>query len=80
MTDTRRPLPPIIAAQIDAVFDDFEVSAVKTGMLSSTAIIEVVAAMLKPQNISNLVVDPVMVATSGTAHDMASMAGSENPS
>ena len=33
----------IIEAQIDAVFDDFEVAAVKTGMLSSTAIVEVVA-------------------------------------
>ena len=31
-----------IAAQIDAVFDDFDVAAVKTGMLSSTAIVEVV--------------------------------------
>ena len=48
-----------VAAQIDAVFDDFEVSAVKTGMLGSAAIVETVAAMLKPQNVANLVVDPV---------------------
>ncbi|WP_455370905.1 bifunctional hydroxymethylpyrimidine kinase/phosphomethylpyrimidine kinase, partial [Petrachloros mirabilis] len=39
----------IIASQIDAVFDDFEVAGVKTGMLSSTAVVEVVAKMLKPQ-------------------------------
>lgn len=58
---------PIIAAQIDAVFDDFEISAVKTGMLSSTAIVDVVAKMLKPQDVSNLVVDPVMVSKSGDA-------------
>ena len=55
----------IIAAQIDAVFDDFEVAAVKTGMLSSTAIVETVARMLKPQEVSNLVVDPVMISKSG---------------
>jgi hydroxymethylpyrimidine/phosphomethylpyrimidine kinase len=55
----------IIAAQIDAVFDDFDVSAVKTGMLSSVEIVKVVAKLLKPQNVANLVVDPVMIAKSG---------------
>lgn len=55
----------IIASQIDAVFDDFEVAGVKTGMLSSTAVVEVVAKMLKPQNVTNLVVDPVMISKSG---------------
>ena len=55
----------IIAAQIDAVFDDFDVAAVKTGMLSSAEIVKVVAKLLKPQNVSNLVVDPVMIAKSG---------------
>jgi hydroxymethylpyrimidine/phosphomethylpyrimidine kinase len=55
----------IIAAQIDAVFDDFDVAAVKTGMLSSTAIVEMVAARLKSQQVTNLVVDPVMVSKSG---------------
>jgi hydroxymethylpyrimidine/phosphomethylpyrimidine kinase len=57
----------IIAAQIDAVFDDFDVAAVKTGMLSSTAIVEVVAKLLKPQNVTNLVVDPVMISKTGHA-------------
>jgi hydroxymethylpyrimidine/phosphomethylpyrimidine kinase len=55
----------IIAAQIDAVFDDFEVAAVKTGMLFSAEIVTIVAKMLKPQNVTNLVVDPVMVSKSG---------------
>jgi len=56
---------PIIAAQIDAVFDDFDVAAVKTGMLSSAEIVSVVAKLLKPQNVTNLVVDPVMISKSG---------------
>lgn len=55
----------IVAAQIDAVFDDFDVAAVKTGMLSSTAIVEVVAKLLTPQNVKNLVVDPVMISKTG---------------
>ncbi len=55
----------IIAAQIDAVFDDFEVAAVKTGMLSSADIVSVVAKMLRPQHVTNLVVDPVMVSKNG---------------
>jgi len=55
----------IVVAQIDAVFDDFDVSAVKTGMLSSAEIVKVVAKLLKPQNVTNLVVDPVMIAKSG---------------
>lgn len=58
---------PIIAAQLDAVFDDFEVAAVKTGMLSSRAVIETVAKMLKPQEVTHLVVDPVMISKSGHA-------------
>ncbi len=56
---------PIIAAQIDAVFDDFEISAVKTGMLSSTAVLDLVAKMLRPQAVATLVVDPVMISKSG---------------
>ena len=55
----------VIAAQIDAVFDDFDVAAVKTGMLSSAEIVRVVAKMLKPQKVEHLVVDPVMVSKSG---------------
>jgi hydroxymethylpyrimidine/phosphomethylpyrimidine kinase len=65
VTDVFELPTSIIAAQIDAVFDDFEVAAVKTGMLSSTAIVEIVAKMLKPQNVTNLIVDPVMISKSG---------------
>lgn len=57
----------IVAAQLDAVFDDFDVAAVKTGMLSSAAIVEVVAKMLAVQKITHLVVDPVMVSKTGAA-------------
>ena len=55
----------IIAAQIDAVVTDIGVDAVKTGMLSSSAIVETVAGELQRHGIENLVVDPVMVAKSG---------------
>jgi hydroxymethylpyrimidine/phosphomethylpyrimidine kinase len=65
VTDVFELPTSIVAAQIDAVFDDFDVAAVKTGMLSSAAIVETVARMLKPQNLTNLVVDPVMISKSG---------------
>ncbi|MFN8523775.1 MAG: bifunctional hydroxymethylpyrimidine kinase/phosphomethylpyrimidine kinase [Chloroflexota bacterium] len=55
----------LIAAQIDAVVTDIGVDAAKTGMLSSAAIIRTVAERVQAHQISKLVVDPVMVATSG---------------
>ena len=55
----------IIEAQMAAVFDDFEVAAVKTGMLSSSAIVQAVARRLKAFGVSRLVVDPVMISKSG---------------
>lgn len=55
----------IIAAQIAAVMGDIGADAVKTGMLSSSAIVELVAAELKRHRVRQLVVDPVMVAKSG---------------
>jgi hydroxymethylpyrimidine/phosphomethylpyrimidine kinase len=59
-------LPPeIVAAQIDAVLTDIGADAVKTGMLSNSEIIRVVAAKVREYGITTLVVDPVMVATSG---------------
>lgn len=67
VTDVFELPTSIIASQLDAVFDDFEVSAVKTGMLSSTPVVELVAKMLAIQNVTNLVVDPVMVSKSGRA-------------
>ena len=57
--------PDIVAAQIDAVFDDIRPAAVKIGMVSSAAIIEAIADRLETWNAQNIVVDPVMVATSG---------------
>jgi hydroxymethylpyrimidine/phosphomethylpyrimidine kinase len=57
--------PEFITAQIDAVFCDLDVRAVKIGMLSQPAVIEVVAAGLDRWNAKNVVLDPVMVATSG---------------
>jgi hydroxymethylpyrimidine/phosphomethylpyrimidine kinase len=57
--------PDFIAAQIDAVFSDLDVRAVKIGMLSQPAVIEAVAAGLDRWKAKNVVLDPVMVATSG---------------
>jgi hydroxymethylpyrimidine/phosphomethylpyrimidine kinase len=55
----------VIAAQIEAVIGDIGADAVKTGMLSSSAIVEVVAQELKRHGVERLVVDPVMIAKSG---------------
>ena len=55
----------VIAAQIDAVVGDLGVGAVKTGMLSSTPIIETVAERLEAHRLERVVVDPVMVAKGG---------------
>ena len=55
-----------LAAQLDCVFTDIFPDAVKTGMVSSTALIEVIAAKLRQYGAKNIVVDPVMVATSGS--------------
>ena len=57
----------LIQSQIDAVVTDIGVDAVKTGMLSSTAIVAAVAAALQKHAIPNVVVDPVMIAKSGDA-------------
>jgi len=59
-------LPPaFVRAQIDAVLDDIGADAAKTGMLFSTPLIEAVADALAPRDLP-LVVDPVMVASSGS--------------
>lgn len=54
-----------IAAQIDAVYSDLAVCAVKIGMLSNRAAIHAVAAGLGRHKAKNIVLDPVMIATSG---------------
>ena len=57
--------PEFITAQIDAVFSDLDVRAVKIGMVSQRAAIEAIAAGLDRWSGGQVVVDPVMVATSG---------------
>ncbi|MGY6569738.1 MAG: bifunctional hydroxymethylpyrimidine kinase/phosphomethylpyrimidine kinase [Salinarimonas sp.] len=54
-----------IAAQMDSVFSDLKVDAVKIGMLSQVGVIETVAAGIERHGMSRVVLDPVMVAASG---------------
>ena len=57
--------PEFLANQLDCIFTDIRPDAVKTGMVSSSALIEVIAQKLTQYKTENLVIDPVMVATSG---------------
>ena len=57
--------PAFLKEQLDCIFTDIRPDAVKTGMVSSSALIEVIAERLRYYDAQNLVVDPVMVATSG---------------
>lgn len=57
--------PAFLAAQIDAVFEDIRPDAVKIGMVGSSALVEVIAERLHHHGARNVVLDPVMVATSG---------------
>jgi len=57
--------PGMVAAQVDAVLDDIHVDAAKTGMLATVGTIEVVAERILSRSLEKVVVDPVMVATSG---------------
>ena len=57
--------PQFLAQQIDAVFQDIRPDAVKIGMVSSSSLIRTIAGRLRAHEAENLVVDPVMVATSG---------------
>ena len=59
--------PEFLKEQIDAVFEDIFPDSVKIGMVSSSGLINVIADRLKYYNAKNIVVDPVMVATSGSA-------------
>ena len=58
--------PEFLCDQIDAVFEDIRPDAVKTGMVSSSELITVIADRLRFFKAENIVVDPVMVATSGS--------------
>ncbi|NLD86823.1 MAG: bifunctional hydroxymethylpyrimidine kinase/phosphomethylpyrimidine kinase [Clostridiales bacterium] len=57
--------PEFLAQQIDAVFEDIRPDAVKIGMVSSSELIQAIADRLKYHKAENIVVDTVMVATSG---------------
>lgn len=59
--------PDIIGKQIDAIFEDIEVDAVKIGMLSQTECMQAVADKLKKYKPANVVIDPVMYAKNGCA-------------
>jgi len=59
--------PDFLKQQIDAVFEDIYPDAVKIGMVASGELIRVIADRLRYYNAKNVVIDPVMVATSGSA-------------
>ena len=65
VTDILEVTPDFLAAQMDAVFTDIWPDAVKIGMVSSSALIRVIAERLRRYGAERIVVDPVMVATSG---------------
>lgn len=57
--------PEFVAQQLDSVFTDIKPDAVKIGMVSRMEIVDVIVGKLKQYSVKNVVVDPVMVATSG---------------
>ena len=59
--------PAFLQQQIDAVFEDIEPDSIKIGMVASSELIRVIADRLRAYKAKNVVVDPVMVATSGSA-------------
>jgi hydroxymethylpyrimidine/phosphomethylpyrimidine kinase len=59
--------PEFVRLQIETVLDDFAVGAVKTGMLANRAIVDVVAELAAAGRLPRLVVDPVLVSSSGQA-------------
>lgn len=58
--------PEFVAKQIDCIFNDIRPDAVKIGMVSNSKIIEVIADKLNEYKAENIVIDPVMVSTSGS--------------
>ena len=57
--------PEFLRQQMDSVFTDLRPDAVKIGMVSSSPLVEAIAERLRYYEMKNIVVDPVMVATSG---------------
>lgn len=58
--------PEFVGQQMDCIFTDIFPDAVKIGMVSNSGIIETIATKLKEYKVKNLVVDPVMISTSGS--------------
>ncbi len=67
VTAIQEATPDFLKAQLDAVFEDIFPDAVKIGMVSSSELIRVIAERLRHYGAKNIVVDPVMVATSGSS-------------
>ena len=65
VTDIMEVTPKFLEEEIDSIFTDIRPDAIKTGMVSSSELIEVIADKLTEYKAENIVVDPVMVATSG---------------
>ena len=65
VTDIVEVTPKFLAEQLDNIFTDIVPDAVKTGMVASAELIETIAEKLTEYHAKNIVVDPVMVATSG---------------
>ena len=65
VTGVENVTPAMVAAQIDAVFADIPPQAIKIGMVSSAELINAIADRLEAHQAKNIVLDPVMVATSG---------------
>lgn len=65
--DVLEATPEFVGEQIDCIFNDIWPDAVKIGMVSNIGIIEKIAEKLKEHQAENIVVDPVMVSTSGCA-------------
>ena len=59
----------MVAAQIAAVLEDIGVDAVKLGMLPTEASVVAIAGLLKKYEVTNVVLDPVMVSTSGRIYE-----------
>lgn len=58
--------PEFVAKQLDSIFTDIRPDAIKIGMVSNSEIIQVIVDKLVEYNAHNIVVDPVMIATSGS--------------
>lgn len=66
VSDIMEASPEFVGKQIDAIFQDIRPDAVKIGMVSNCDIIKIIADKLVEYDVENVVIDPVMVATSGS--------------